>query len=66
MRLEWGRTLQQYGNLLMQQDGKEGKRYAQGLEYLRDARQLFAECKAMLDLRGIERLLAEYEQVKAQ
>ncbi len=66
MRLECGRTLQQYGDLLMQQDGKEGKRYAQGLEYLRDAHQLFTECKAMLDLRGIERVLAEYEQVKAQ
>jgi tetratricopeptide (TPR) repeat protein len=64
MRLEYGRTLQQYGNALVQQDGSEGKRYAQGIAYLQEARQVFTECQAMLDLRSVEHMLAEHEQVK--
>ena len=64
MRLEYGRTLQRYGRALMQQNDREGKCYAQGIAYLQEVSQMFTECQAMLDLRDVERMLTEHEQVK--
>jgi DNA-binding SARP family transcriptional activator len=64
MRLEYGRTLHLYGSALVQREAEEGKLYARGLTYLQEARQVFIQCKAMLDVRRVERFLAEHEPVK--
>jgi DNA-binding SARP family transcriptional activator/predicted ATPase len=64
MRLEYARTLHQYGEMLVQQEkGGKGKVYQRGLGYLWEAREIFEKCKAGLDLRMVERVLARYEQV---
>jgi DNA-binding SARP family transcriptional activator len=64
MRLEYARTLYQYGEMLVQQvSGSNGKAYQRGLGYLREAREIFEKCRAGLDLRVVERALARYEQV---
>ncbi|MBV9690423.1 MAG: tetratricopeptide repeat protein, partial [Ktedonobacteraceae bacterium] len=60
MRLDHARTLQQYGMFLIRQDGVEGKEYQRGLGYLQEARQMFKECNASLDLQLVERELSNY------
>ncbi|QBD83131.1 hypothetical protein EPA93_47095 [Ktedonosporobacter rubrisoli] len=62
MRLEYARTLQQYGAMLLQ-DKQQGKTYQQGLRYLQDALRIFGECKAGLDLHMVERLLSQLAAV---
>jgi predicted ATPase len=61
MRLEYARTLYHYGLMLLQWDKAKGKKYAQGLTYLKDARQTFADCKAALDLKLAEQALTGHE-----
>ena len=63
MRLEYARTLLQFGDALMQRDKNGEKGYQQGLGYLREARQAFVECKAELDLQMVDHVLARYEQI---
>lgn len=58
MRLDHARTLQQYGMFLIRQDGVQGKEYQRGLGYLQEARQMFKECNASLDLQLVERELS--------
>jgi tetratricopeptide (TPR) repeat protein len=61
MRLEHGRTLEQYGLLLLRQGSGNDKSYQRGLNFLQEARQLFTKCHAQLDLRSVERLLVKYD-----
>ncbi len=63
MRLEYARTLQAYGEILLQRDDVMNKRNLRSLEYLHEARQIFIACKAELELQLIERVLAQYETV---
>ena len=60
MRLEWARTLQSYGVVLLEQHSTGESSYEQGLKYLRNANQAFRECNAILDLQVIERILGRY------
>ncbi len=56
MRLEYGRTLHQHGLLLMQHESYNDKSHQQGLSLLQEARQIFIECHAQLDLQSVERV----------
>jgi predicted ATPase len=60
MRLELARTLYPYGNMFLQSSAHGSQDFNRGLEYLQEARRLFSECKAALDLRLVERDLASY------
>jgi DNA-binding SARP family transcriptional activator len=60
MRLEWARTLQSYGMVLLEQHSAGESSYEQGLKYLHDASQAFRECNAILDLQVVERILGRY------
>ncbi|MFL5700189.1 MAG: hypothetical protein ACJ797_24185, partial [Ktedonobacteraceae bacterium] len=65
MRLEYARTLHDYGLMLLQQDGVDEEAYGErgrGLNFLREARQVFTDCKAALDVRIVEGILARCEQ----
>jgi tetratricopeptide (TPR) repeat protein len=57
MRLEWARTLRSYGAALLGEHGKDDGNYRQGLKYLGQAREVFRECNAVLDLQGVERVI---------
>jgi tetratricopeptide (TPR) repeat protein len=57
MRLEYARTLQLYGEMLLQWEDGHEKGYQQGLGYVREAREVFEVCGAKLDLRIVERVL---------
>ncbi len=61
MRLEQGRTLYHYGNMLVRQGDSSQKTYQQGISYLQEAQQIFEECKAGLDLEMVKKLLAKYD-----
>ena len=66
MRLEYARTLHEYGTALLRQgdqENQERRRSEEALAYLREASQVFTSCKASLDAQVVERLLASYEQV---
>jgi hypothetical protein len=66
MRLELARTLREYGVALVQscdREKQECQRYEQGLEYMREARQVLTDCKAALDVQLVERDLVRYERV---
>jgi tetratricopeptide (TPR) repeat protein len=60
MRLEWARTLQNYGLSLLEEYRKGDTGYEQGLKNLQDARQSLRECHATFDLQGVERILTRY------
>ena len=60
IRLEHGRTLEQYGLLLIHQGSDNDKTRQRGLNFLREAHQLFTECHAQLDVQRIERILVRY------
>ncbi len=65
MRLEYAHTLRYYGLMLLQQDGVDEEAYGErgrGLNFLREARQVFTDCKAVLDVRMVEDILARHEQ----
>lgn len=58
MQLDYARTLYQYSEMLMMRGiaGKEGQ--ARASDHLQEARQIFTECKAMLDVQLVERAFA--------
>ncbi len=60
MRLEWARTLQSYGVALLGERAKDDANYRQGLKYLEEAREVFRECNAVLDLQRVERVIDRY------
>ena len=65
MRLEYGRTLHYYGLMLLQQDGVDEEAYHErerGVNFLREALQVFTDCKAVLDGQVVEDILARHEQ----
>jgi DNA-binding SARP family transcriptional activator len=57
MRLEHARASQDCANALLRASSDRASR-EQALDYLNEARQVFQECHAALDLRSVERLLA--------
>jgi tetratricopeptide (TPR) repeat protein len=57
MRLEYGRTLLQYGEALVRWEGCDEEEYRRGLGYVREAGEVFEECGARLDLRVVEKML---------
>jgi tetratricopeptide (TPR) repeat protein len=59
MRLECARALQSYGASLMPHGVLKEDAYQRGLSYLREARQTFQDCHAVLDLKVVERTLTE-------
>ena len=66
MRLEYARTLHEYGAALLREcdaENQECRRSEQALHYVREASQIFTSCKASLEAQVVERLLARYEQV---
>ncbi|MFL5703431.1 MAG: tetratricopeptide repeat protein, partial [Ktedonobacteraceae bacterium] len=65
MRLEYARTLHYYGLMLLHQDGVDEeacRERERGLHSLREARQVFTDCKAALDVQVVEGILARHEQ----
>ena len=46
---------------LLQWDRAKGKKHEQGIAYLNEACQTFTDCKADLDLKLVERALAEHK-----
>jgi tetratricopeptide (TPR) repeat protein len=59
MRLEEARTLQAYGEMLVQGGERVERDYQHGVQYLQEARQVFMNCKAELDVKMVERVLQE-------
>ena len=57
MRLEEARTLQAYGEMLVQEGESVGKNYQRGVEYLQESLQMFVKHKAELDVKLVERVL---------
>jgi DNA-binding SARP family transcriptional activator len=55
MRLEYARTLLSYGEFLLQNEDEKQR----GSSYVQEARKIFSECKAALDLRMAEQALAK-------
>ncbi|MBA2678302.1 MAG: AAA family ATPase [Ktedonobacteraceae bacterium] len=56
LQKEYGRTLHSYGKALLKRSARVN--YTRGVEYLQEARQVFARCQAVRDLRLVEKLLA--------
>jgi tetratricopeptide (TPR) repeat protein len=56
MRLEYARALRSYGGALLRREHTA----QQGLLFLQEARQVFSECHAILDMQAVERLLSTY------
>ena len=61
MRLDYARTLYGYGVTLLQRSTPVEETYQRGLYYLQQARDLFRECGAAVDLQWAERILAHLE-----
>ena len=61
MRLEYARTLRDYGIILLQRNVMREKEYERGLSYLLEAVQMFEQCKAELDLQAVQAELVKYE-----
>jgi serine/threonine protein kinase/tetratricopeptide (TPR) repeat protein len=57
MPVEYARTLLWYGLTLLRLELPGGERHQQGRSYLREAREVFIECQAALDLQLVERAL---------
>ena len=60
MRLEYARTLHDYGKALLYGSSPLEPDHQQGLKYLQEARQLFSECGATNDLQAVERMLTTH------
>ena len=65
MRLDYARALHGYGITLLQRSAPGSDSYERGLRSLREAREIFAHCKATIDLEWVERILngPAYENV---
>jgi len=55
MDLEYARTLQLYGTMLLHREATDQASCQRGMNYLYEAHRLFEECHAALDLQVIER-----------
>jgi DNA-binding SARP family transcriptional activator/tetratricopeptide (TPR) repeat protein len=64
MRLDYARTIHSYGAMLLQQRQRDQQDRQRGLDYLREARRIFAECHAALDLQAAEQLLRRYTRLR--
>lgn len=60
MRLEQARTLQSYGSTLIHYHKVEEATFRQGLSYLHEAKQIFEECNAIMDLKSLNLLLSQH------
>jgi DNA-binding SARP family transcriptional activator/Flp pilus assembly protein TadD len=65
MRLDYARTLHGYGISLLQRNTEGNEMHQQGLSYLHQARDLFRDCKAAIDLEWTEGILANPEPYSA-
>lgn len=65
MQLEYARTLQQYGLVLLQRAAGSRADDQQGLEYLQEAKKIFAERRAALDLQTVDHALSHHETAVA-
>ncbi|HEY0754278.1 MAG TPA: hypothetical protein VGD98_09975, partial [Ktedonobacteraceae bacterium] len=63
MRLEYGRTLQAYSEILLQY-AQNSESHEQNLARLDEARQIFQDCHAYLDLQEIEKILTPLKAQK--
>jgi tetratricopeptide (TPR) repeat protein len=61
MRLDYARALHCYGVTLLQRGSAGEPAFQRGLAYLREARAIFAQCKAAIDLVQVERVLTHYD-----
>ena len=60
MRLEYARTLRDYGEAILRYAHPDDDAYEQPITRLQEARQIFEECGAVLDLGSTDRSLATY------
>ncbi len=65
MRLDYARALHGYGATLLQRAAPDSASYRRGLRSLHEAREIFADCNATIELEWIERILNSpaYENV---
>ncbi len=70
LRLDYARTLHNYGLALLQRNTDKpanvipitrDKTYQKGFDYLNEARAIFAECHAAIDLAWVERIFVKFE-----
>jgi tetratricopeptide (TPR) repeat protein len=65
MRLDYARALHDYGVTLLQRGSAGEPAFQRGLAYLQEARAIFAQCKAAIDIEWVERILAHYDYENA-
>lgn len=56
MRLDYARALHGYGVTLLQRGSAGESAFLRGLAYLQEARAIFAQCKAAIDVEWVERI----------
>jgi len=61
MRLDYARAIHGYGVILLQRSTPGDQTYQRGLAYLHEARNIFADCHAAIDLEWIERIITSAE-----
>lgn len=66
MRLDYARSLHGYGVTLLQRSAAGEPSFQRGLTYLQEARAVFAQCKAAIDVEWVERILAYYDYENAR
>jgi hypothetical protein len=66
MRLDHARALHGYAVTLLQRASAGEPAFQRGLAYLQEARAIFAQCKAAIDVEWVERILAHYNYENAQ
>jgi len=66
-RLDYARALHGYGVTLIERHAPGDVQFGKGLAYLHQARDIFADCHANIDLEWVEHVLANYrsETVRA-
>src|SRR6266487_543732 len=68
LRLDYARTLHYFGTTLMQRDKPspaEREAHARGLDYLHEARRIFVDCHATIDMNWVEDELVQLEEQNA-
>ena len=65
MRLDYARALHSYGITLLQRSSAGEPTFLRGLAHLQEARAIFAQCKATIDLDQTERVLTHYDYKNA-
>jgi predicted ATPase/DNA-binding SARP family transcriptional activator/Flp pilus assembly protein TadD len=66
MRLDYARALHGFGVILLRRSVPGDETYRRGLTYLHQARDLFRDCGAAIDLDLVERILANLENQNAE